>query len=82
MSTTHCATVILRMLVRSRVAPVVLTVLNVLLDTSHLVTALVVALAGIAVALGSQTWPVSCASTQVVAEDYRATNAASSACTS
>ena len=50
MSTTRCATVIVRVLVRSRVAATVLTVLNVLLDTSHAVTALVLALAEVAVA--------------------------------
>ncbi|NKE60095.1 hypothetical protein FXN61_26165 [Lentzea sp. PSKA42] len=83
MSTTRCATVIMRVLVRSRVAPAILTALNVLLDTSHLVTAIVVVLAEIAVALRSQTWPPShTAETRAVSEDYRATNAASSACTS
>jgi hypothetical protein len=54
MSTTRCATVITRVLVRSRFAPALLTVLNLLLDTSSLVTALIVAAAEIAVALGSQ----------------------------
>ena len=74
MSTTRCATVITRVLVRSRFAPTVLTLLNVLLDTSHVVIALLVALAEIAVALGSQSRPDG--------PGYRATNAASSACTS
>ena len=84
MSTTRCAVVITRVLVRSRFAPVVLTALNILLDTSHLVTALLVALAEIAVTLGSQSLPVLHASTVTRDEDssYRATNAASSACTS
>lgn len=57
MSTTRCATVITRVLVRSRFAPALLTVLNILLDTSHVVTALLVALAEIAVALGAQSRP-------------------------
>ncbi len=74
MSTTRCATVITRVLVRSRFAPTVLTLLNVLLDTSHVVIALLVALAEIAVALGSQSRPDG--------PGYRATKAASSACTS
>jgi hypothetical protein len=84
MSTTRCATVITRVLVRSRFAPAVLTLLNVLLDTSHLVTALVVALAEIAVALSSQSWPKAGTASPVQTEttSYRATNAASSACTS
>jgi hypothetical protein len=82
MSTTRCATVILRVLVRSRVAPVILTALNVLLDTSHLLTALLVALAEVAVAISSQ-WPACQAvEAKAVADDYRATNAASNACTS
>jgi hypothetical protein len=81
MSTTRCATVIMRVLVRSRVAPVILTALNVLLDTSHLLTALLVALAEIAVAISSQ-WPAGQAAEVKQAEDYRATNAASNACTS
>lgn len=71
MSTTRCAGVITRVLVRSRFAPAALTVLNLLLDTSSLVTALIVAAAEIAVALGSQSSP-----------GYLATKAASSACTS
>ena len=50
MSTTRCATVIMRVLVRSRVAPVVLTALNLLLDTSHLLTAVLIALAELVVA--------------------------------
>ena len=84
MSTTRCATVITRVLVRSRFAPAVLTALNIFLDTSHLVTALVVALAEIAVALGSQSRPAGLATSVTRTEDssYRATNAASSACTS
>lgn len=57
MSTTRCATVITRVLVRSRFAPTLLTLLNVLLDTSHVVTALLVALAEIAVALSAQSRP-------------------------
>ncbi|GGU31912.1 hypothetical protein [Lentzea flava] len=83
MSTTRCATVITRVLVRSRFAPAVLTALNVLLDTSHLVTALLVALAEIAVALGSQPRPATgVGQVRTRERSYRATNAASSACTS
>lgn len=74
MSTTRCAGVITRVLVRSRFAPAVLTALNVLLDTSHLVTALLVALAEVVVAIGSQP--------KLDGPGYRATKAASSACTS
>jgi hypothetical protein len=54
MSTTRCATAITRVLIRSRFAPAVLTALNILLDTSHVVTARLIALAEIAVAIGSQ----------------------------
>ncbi|GAB2848239.1 hypothetical protein [Lentzea nigeriaca] len=83
MSTTRCATVITRVLVRSRFAPAALTALNILLDTSHLVTALLVALAEIAVALGSQPrTATSISQTRTSDQSYRATNAASSACTS
>src|SRR5689334_15572549 len=71
MSTTRCATVITRVLVRSRFAPAFLTALNILLDTSHLVTALLVALAEVVVAIGSQPG--------LDGPGYRATNAASSA---
>ncbi|MCP2250062.1 hypothetical protein [Lentzea aerocolonigenes] len=81
MSTTRCATVIMRVLVRSRVAPAVLTVLNILLDTSTVVTALLLGLAEIVVVLASQP-RLTTAHTPVVVDDYRATNAASSACTS
>jgi hypothetical protein len=83
MSTTRCATVIMRVLVRSRFAPAVLTLLNVLLDTSHLVIVLLVALAEITVVLGSQPRTASGSNpVQVETRSYRATNAASSACTS
>lgn len=82
MSTTRCATVITRVLVRSRVAPALLTLLNVLLDTSHVITALIVCLAEIAVVLSSQSLPATSNAVPVENEDYRATNAASSACTS
>lgn len=51
MSTTRCAAVIVRVLVRSRFAPTVLTALNLLLDTSHVVTALLLGLAEVALAL-------------------------------
>lgn len=54
MSTTRCATAVLRVLVRGRVVPPALTAANLLLDTGHVVTALLVALAEIAVALGSR----------------------------
>ena len=81
MSTTRCATVIMRVLVRSRVAPAALAVLNVLLDTGHLLTALVVAVAEIALVLSSQPRPVTGHPGREVT-NYRATNAASSACTS
>jgi hypothetical protein len=54
MSTTRCVAVIVRVLVRSRFAPTVLTALNLLLDTSHVVTALLLALAGVAVSVGAQ----------------------------
>ncbi|SDM23743.1 hypothetical protein SAMN04488074_118136 [Lentzea albidocapillata subsp. violacea] len=54
MSTTRCATAVLRVLVRGRVVPVALTAANLLLDTGHVVTALLVALAELAVAIGSQ----------------------------
>ena len=81
MSTTRCATVIMRVLVRSRVAPALLTVLNVLLDTSTVVTALLLGLAEIVVVLASQP-RLTAAHAPVVVDDYRATNAASSACTS
>ena len=74
MSTTRCATVITRVLVRSRFAPGILTLLNLLLDTSHVVTALLVALAEVAVALASQPGSGGLG--------YRDTKAASSACTS
>ena len=72
MSTTRCATVITRVLVRSRFASAVLTLLNLLPDTSGVVTALLLVLAEIAVALGSQPRN----------HGYRAVNVASSACTS
>lgn len=82
MSTTRCATVITRVLVRSRFAPAVLTVLNILLDTSHLATALLVALAEIAVVLASQPKLATGTSPVRTQRTYRATNAASNACTS
>lgn len=81
MSTTRCATVIMRVLVRSRVAPAALTALNLLLDTSHLLTALLVVLAEIALVLAAQPRPVTGHPGREVT-NYRATNAASSACTS
>ena len=55
MSTTRCATAVLRVLLRGRVTQVALTVADLLLDTGHVVTALLLALAEIAVAIGSQT---------------------------
>ncbi|RDI22405.1 hypothetical protein DFR72_112273 [Lentzea flaviverrucosa] len=54
MSTTRCATAVLRVLLRGRVTQVALTAANLLLDTGHVVTALLVALAEIAVVIGSQ----------------------------
>ena len=82
MSTTRCATVIMRVLVRSRVAPAALAALNVLLDTSHVLTALLVTLVEIALVLSSQPRPVTGHPGHEVTSSYRATNAASSACTS
>ncbi|MFS8097763.1 hypothetical protein LFM09_11545 [Lentzea alba] len=81
MSTTRCATVIMRVLVRSRVASALLTALDLLLDTNHVLVAVIVVLTEIAVALSSQPRPVTGHPGREVTT-YRATNAASSACTS
>lgn len=54
MSTTRCAAAVLRVLPRGRVASTVLAAANLLLDTGHVATALLVALAEIAVALHAQ----------------------------
>ncbi|SDP03671.1 hypothetical protein SAMN05421507_10534 [Lentzea jiangxiensis] len=57
MSTTRCAAAVLRVLTRGRVVPVLLTVLDVLLDTGHVVTAIAVGLAELAAAIGAQVLP-------------------------
>ncbi|SDG07674.1 hypothetical protein SAMN05216553_105222 [Lentzea fradiae] len=54
MSTTRCTATVLRVLLRGRVASGLLAAANLLLDTGHLTTALLVALAEVAVALHAQ----------------------------
>jgi len=88
MSTTRCATILLA-LVRGRIVPAALTVLNILLDNSNLVIAIVFVAAEIVVVLSSQTRPVAghAGPARVVTarreeRSYRATYDASSACTS
>ena len=51
MSTTRCTTAVMRVLLRGRVADVLLTALDLLLDTGHVLTAVLVALAELVVVL-------------------------------
>ncbi|SEQ78345.1 hypothetical protein SAMN05216188_10587 [Lentzea xinjiangensis] len=82
MSTTRCTAAVLRVLLRGRVAPAVLTALGFLPDSGHLAAAIVLCLGETVLALRSQTWPAARPAARETAGDYRATNVASSACTS